>query len=281
MTGAEWERTIDIPDLLDDGTAIRVRAEYAVGVGRRTPVADQELEFLRDGSVVARVISRDGKCELPSGVGDSLGVARRRRDASSVSSLESHVAVIRPDSRPRVLFDVELTVQELRAIRQVTWAEPIGVRIRSTRSCRSLRAKLRAAGLPPIVIDTSTVLDEGDAHDVSTLIDGVRLARTAARMRAHGFRIAAIVYRGPHRPASTGFAAVRPDELASLQPPAAAGDAGAALTSRLDATTNSRLIAGNRIEVELDNPNSAPLAARRDRAQPTPRALPGLHGARR
>lgn len=255
VTGAEWERTIDIPDLLDDGTAIRVRAEYAIGVGRRTLVADQELEFLRDGSVVARVISRDGKCELPSGIGDSLGVARRRRDASAVPSLEGRVAVIRPDSRPRVLFDVELNVQELRAIGQVTWAEPIGVRIRSTRSCRSLRAKLRAAGLPPIVIDTSTVLDEGDALDVSMLIDGVRLARTAARMRAHGFCIAAIVYRGPQRPASSGFAAVRPEELASVRP-AAAGDAGAALTSRLDATTNSGLIAGNRIEVELDNPTA-------------------------
>jgi hypothetical protein len=248
---AEWQRAIDIPDLLDDGSVIRVRTEYAVGVGRRTPIADQELEFYRDGATVARVFSREGKCELPSGLGDSLGVSRHDRLAS-LSSLDTQVAVLQPDDRPRLLFDAELRLNELRAIKQVTWAEPIGVRIRSTRSCRSLRARLRAAGLAPIVIDTSTVLDEGDAHDVSTLIDAVRLARTAARMRAHGFRIAAVVYRGPHPPSTTSFAALRSDELPALELPVDAG-ASATLTSALDATTNSTLIGGNRIEVELDN----------------------------
>ena len=57
-TGTEWARTIDLPDLIDDGSSIRVRAEYAVGVGRRTPIADQELAFVRDGSVVARARHR-------------------------------------------------------------------------------------------------------------------------------------------------------------------------------------------------------------------------------
>jgi phosphatidylserine/phosphatidylglycerophosphate/cardiolipin synthase-like enzyme len=252
---AEWERAIDLPDLVDDGAAIRIRAEYAVGVGRRTPIADQELAFVLQGAKVARVFSRDGKCELPPGVGDALGVSRHA-GAAALPSLETQVAVLRPGARPWLLFDAELRLNELQAVKTITWAEPIGVRIRSTRSCRSLRARLRAAGLPPIVIDTSTVLDEGDAHDVSALIDAVRLARTAARMRAHGFPIAAVVYRGPHPPSTTAFAAVRPDELGALQVPAGAGAGGATLTSRLDATTNSRLIGGNRIEVELDNPKA-------------------------
>jgi len=179
---AEWQRAIDLPDLVDDGAAIRIRAEYAVGVGRRTPIADQELEFFLHGTKVARVFSRDGKCELPPGLGDALGVSRHA-GVASLSSLETQVAVLRPGARPRLLFDAELRLNELQAIKTVTWAEPVGVRIRSTRSCRSLRARLRAAGLPPIVIDTSTVLDEGDAHDVSALIDAVRLARTASRSR--------------------------------------------------------------------------------------------------
>jgi hypothetical protein len=75
--GTEWERALDVPDLIDDGKSVRVRAEYAVGIGRRTPIADQELAFVRDGSVVARAFSRDGESELASGLGKSLGVVIR------------------------------------------------------------------------------------------------------------------------------------------------------------------------------------------------------------
>ncbi len=96
------------------------------------------------------------------------------------------------------------------------WADAVGVRVRSMRSCASLRAKLRAAGLPPHVIDAGAVLGEGEALDVPALADAVRLARAAARMRADGFPVAAVVYRGPHKPATQGFAAVRPEELAAV-----------------------------------------------------------------
>ncbi len=71
---AERLRAIDVPDLVDDGTSIRVRAEYAVGP--RTPVTNQELAFAHNGTVVARAFSRDGTYELASGLCDSLAVAR-------------------------------------------------------------------------------------------------------------------------------------------------------------------------------------------------------------
>jgi phosphatidylserine/phosphatidylglycerophosphate/cardiolipin synthase-like enzyme len=141
-------------------------------------------------------------------------------------------------------------------MRGVTWADPVGVRVRSTRSCRSLRARLRAAGLAPIVIDTGAVLDEGDAHDISPILDAVRLARTAARMRAHGFEVPAIVYRGSHRPSTRGFAALHPQELSTLVPPEADDSSRAPAGSPLDAMTGSEVITGNRIEVELDNPTA-------------------------
>jgi cardiolipin synthase A/B len=258
-TGPEWERSLDVPDLLDDGRSIRVRAEYAVGVGRRTAIVDQDLAFMGGGCVVARSFSRAGTCELPSGLGDSLGVFRSRDQAGAeaLSSIEARVSVLRASSQPRLLFDVELDAASLRAIRRVTWADPVGVRVRSTRSCRSLRAKSRAAGLPPIVIDTGAVLDEGDAHDISPILDAVRLARTAARLRACGFHVPAIVYRGSHRPSTIGFAALQPQELSTFLPPDAGGSSGRApVASPLDATTGSELIAGNRIEVELDNPKA-------------------------
>ncbi len=257
-TGTERERSLDVPDLLDDGRSIRVRAEYAVGVGRRTAIVDQTLAFVGGGRVVARSFSRDGTCELPSGLGDSLGVFRSHDQGGpeATSSIETRVSVLRASSRPRLPFDVELDVAGLRALRRVTWADPVGVRVRSTRSFRSLRARLRRARLPPIVIDAGTVLDEGDAHDVSPILDAVRLARTAARMRACGFQVPAIVYRGSHRPSTVGFAALQPQELSTFLPPDAGGWPGAPVASPLDATTGSEAIAGNRIEVELDNPTA-------------------------
>ena len=88
------------------------------------------------------------------------------------------------------------------------------------------------------------------------LVDAVRLARAATRMRADGFPIAAIVYRGPHEPATQGFAAVRPEQLAALAAAPTAARGRASLAERLNATTGSEPIDGNRIEVELDNPKA-------------------------
>lgn len=180
-----------------------------------------------------------------------------RLNAADRLEREARRAVLRGSARPRLLFDAELDGAGLRAVRGVTWADPVGVRVRSFRSCRSLRARLRAAGLPPIVIDTGAVLDEGDAHDISPNLDAVRLARTAARMRASGVHVPAIVYRGSQRPSTSGFAALQPQELSTFMPPPADRSAGRApVASALDAMTGSEVIAGNRIEVELDNPTA-------------------------
>lgn len=253
----EWERTVDAPDLVDDGSVIRVRLDYAVGVGRRTPIADQEVGFVREGHVVARATSRYGEVELPAaGMGDSVGLYRTQgQDAAKPpATVELRVAILRPGPRLLMLFDAELDAAALSSIRSVAWAEPVGVRVRSTRSCQSLRARLRRARLSPRVIDAGAVLGEGDALDVPAQVDAVRLARTAARMRAGGFSVVAIVYRGPHQPSTTGFAAVRADEIAALAaPPRGALAIPTSVSTRLDLTTASETISGNRIEVELDN----------------------------
>ena len=251
----ESQRAIDMPDLVDDGTLIRARLEYAAGVGRRTPIADQELAFVREGRIVARVASRGGEAELPSSLGDSLRVHRVHGKGSvdPFPATAAPVAVLRAEKKTLVLLDAELEEHELALVGRATWADPVGVRVRSMRSCASLRAKLRAAGLPPRVIDAAAVLGEGEASDVPVVADAVRLARVAARMRADGFPIAAIVYRGPHVPAAQGFAAARPDEFAEVALAPAEARSRTSLAERLDATTGSRPIGGNRIEVELDN----------------------------
>jgi phosphatidylserine/phosphatidylglycerophosphate/cardiolipin synthase-like enzyme len=252
----EWERAIDMPDLVDDGALIRARLEYAVGIGRRTPIADQEVAFVRAAEIVARGTSRRGEVELHSGVGAFLGVLRTygKDTADTLASVETRAAVLRAGPKNLVLFDAEIERDELSLIRTATWADPVGVRVRSIRSCSSLRAKLRAAGLPPYVIDAGAVLGEGEALDVPAQVDAVRLARTAARMRSDGFPIVAIVYHGPHQPSTKGFVAVRPNEIAALAaPPHSAIAIPTSVSTRLDMTTASETISGNRIEVELDN----------------------------
>jgi phosphatidylserine/phosphatidylglycerophosphate/cardiolipin synthase-like enzyme len=251
----EWQLAIDVPDLVDDGALIRARVEYALGVGRRTPIADQELAFVREGQIVARAASRRGEAELPSGLGSHLGVFRLRgRWAEDpVARIEAHVAVLRAGATPLLLFDAELEKGELPRLRDAAWAEPVGVRIRSLRSCASLRARMREAGLAPCVIDAGAALGEGDAADVPAQADAVRLARVAARLRAAGFPVAAIVYRGEHRPEARGFDALRPEGVPALRPSPANARRPASLAERLDATTGSEAIPGNRVEVELDN----------------------------
>lgn len=253
--GREWQMAIDVPDLVDDGALIRARVEYAVGVGRRTPIADQELVFVREGRVVARAVSRRGEAELPSELGSSLGVFRSQgqRAGDPLERVEVGVAVLRAGTQPLLLFDAELERSDQQRLRAAPGAAAVGVRLRSLRSCASLRARMRAAGLPPCVIDAGAVLGEGDAVDVPAQADAVRLARVAARMRADGFAIAAIVHRGEHRPATRGFAAVRPEEVQTLRIAPSAPRRCASLAERLDATTGSEAIAGNRVDVELDN----------------------------
>ena len=65
QSGRERERTIDVPDLIDDGALIRARLEYAIGIGHRTPIADQEVAFVRAAEVVARATSRAERRSCP------------------------------------------------------------------------------------------------------------------------------------------------------------------------------------------------------------------------
>ncbi|MGA8580135.1 MAG: phospholipase D-like domain-containing protein [Bryobacteraceae bacterium] len=255
---SEWERAIDVPELVDNGVIIRARLEYAIGIGRGTPIANQEMAFVREGKVVARVTSRDGDVELPSGLGDFLGMSRTtgKEAADPLALVEAGVAVLRAGSRPMILVDAETEKDQLPLIHGAAWADLVGVRVRPVHSYASLRAKLRAAGLPPYVIDAGAVMGEGEAPDVPEFADAVRLARVATRMRADGFPVAAIVYRGLHEPATQGFAAVRPEQLAALAAAPTAARGRASLAERLNATTGTEPIDGNRIEVELDNPTA-------------------------
>lgn len=251
-------RAIDVPDLVDDGGPMRARIDQVAAIGNLASVPDQALAFVSAGRVVATVTTHAGDAELPAGLAvASLGVYRVGDGAAAdpAAAIEQRVAVVRPGERPLLLFDAALpdaTLGALAAMHGPSIPELLAVRLRPTRSCHSIRQRLRAFGLSPRVLDARAVLDEGEALDVSDALDPVRLARVASRLRSTGFPVAAILHRGAVQPLVHGFAALRASDLESdpgqvalaLRMPVAE-PAGSAVTSRV--------LEGNRVEIEMDN----------------------------
>jgi phosphatidylserine/phosphatidylglycerophosphate/cardiolipin synthase-like enzyme len=249
-------RAIDVADVVDENGVIRLRADFALGVGRHEPIPDQALAIVSGGRVLSTVTTEGGAAELaPSPPCDAFGVYRAggREQGDPLASVEREVAIIRPASRPLVLFDSQATQVELRLLSRLDQVDPLAVRMRPIENADAIRNRLRKAGLRRRVVDARAVLDEGAALDVGEDLDSVRLARVATRMRAAGFPVAAIVYRRAPAPSAIGFDVLRAEEVASnvsVQPQLAGSPS---LVQRLEATTGASVIGGNRVEIELDN----------------------------
>lgn len=257
-TGPAVERPLDAPDLVDAGDGIRARLGSAFGIGRNPPLDDQEVAFVAEGRVAAVVRTRGGTAELPPGIAAAtLGVFRTegRAGVDAIAAIERTVAVVRPGPAPLVLFDADLPEGDLQGLGPPAGVELLAVRLRPVRSCHLSRRRLRGLGLPPRVIDAGAVLDEGEAVDVSDALDPVRLARVATRMRLAGFRVVAVVPGRGAVPVTSGFAALRADEVARRPwkegptPPRLPSS----LAARLDVVSAAAPLAGNRVEVEVDN----------------------------
>ncbi len=239
-------KAIDLPDVLDDGGPLRVRVDQVAAVGDLPAVADTRMAFVARGRVVVEVTTRAGQAELPAGIGvRSLGYGRSGEGADPLPAIEGRVAVLRPGVQPLVLFDAQIAEELLRAIGALAGPPPpdlLAVRMRPTRSCQAIRERLQAAGIAPHVIDARAVLDEGEALDISEALDGVRLVRVAERMRKAGYPVATIVHRSEIQPFAEGFRAIAEPELVGHVRP-----------TEPPAVTQAASIAGNRIELELDN----------------------------
>jgi phosphatidylserine/phosphatidylglycerophosphate/cardiolipin synthase-like enzyme len=254
-------RSIDVPDLIEVAGTYRARVLYAEGAGRQDPIPDQDIAVVVRGRVQTTVHTRDGDAEIPAAPGArSLGLFRisEREQRDPLDAIEQKVEVIHPGSRPLVVFDSELSDADLAVLASVRGPDGpdlLAVRLRAIRSCRAIRSRLRAAGLVPRVVDGSAILDEGAASDVGEDLDSVRLARVAARLRgAAGFPVAAIVHRESHPPETVGFAALTTAQITTgIRWPPEVAVIPRSTSDRLEATTGARLIAGNRIAIELDN----------------------------
>ena len=249
-----WERAIDVPDLVDMGGPLLARVDYVATVGDLAAVPDQALTFVSGGRALATVTTRAGSAVLPVGVeASSFGLFRAGEAAAAdpVAAIEQWVSVVRAGQRPLTLFDSQLSDDALRSLReQAAHAarELLAVRLRPTHSCRSIRERLRRFALAGHVVDARAVLDEGEALDVSEELDGVRLSRVATRLRGVGFPVSAIAHRGPIPPLCRGFVAVT--ELALRQ---GLVDLTRDQTEHTDEATDFPWVAGNHVELELDN----------------------------
>lgn len=252
-------RTIDVPDLVDDGGPLRVRIEQGGPVGGPSPLVEQAIAFVSGGRVIARV-STDaiGETELPAGLGlVSLGVvgAGTPELDEPLAAIEQLVGVLRPEVGPLVVFDAELSDAALDRLLTLPFEVTprfVAVRARPTRTSRSIRDRLRlrfggaarVEGQAAWVLDLRTLLDEGEALDVVEAFDAVRLARGVGWLQRAGFRVDALAYRGTIGPRVDDCLVVSEAALAKgeldLQPSVAA-------------EPSESLSSGNRVEVELDN----------------------------
>jgi len=156
-------------------------------LGDLSPVPEQALAFVSGGHVIANALtSAAGEAELPAGLElTSIGVYRVTgpEPIDPLAAVEQRVMVVRPDAAPLVIFDADLPDEALRGLidfrarRGQPETTLMAVRLRPAHSCRSIRHRLRALGLPPIVLDARAVLDEGEAFDVSDSFDALRLGR--------------------------------------------------------------------------------------------------------
>jgi phosphatidylserine/phosphatidylglycerophosphate/cardiolipin synthase-like enzyme len=238
------QRGIDVPDLVDDGGPLRLRVDHVATVRSEASVPDQSFAFVSAG-----------EAELPAGLGvSSLGVYRLGTGPAvdPLAALEQRILLVRPGERPLVIFDSELPDTALRALRVFcgpSAPECLAIRLRPTRSCRSIRARLRRVGLFPAVLDARVVLDEGEALDVSDLHDPVRLARVASRLQSVGFPLIAMVHRGPTEPLARSFVALNGSELEHVEAlETALAARGSSPSEELFGASE-----GNHIEIELDN----------------------------
>ncbi len=213
---------MDVADVVDENGVIRLRAHYALGVGRHEPIPDQALAIVSGGRVVATVTSEDGAAELaPSPRSDAFGIYRisGRETGDPLTSIEQEVAVIRPASRPLILFDSNATEAELRLLSRLAGIDLLAVRMRVTENAGAIRARLEKAGLPRRVDRRPRRPRRGyGARRRRRPRLGAARARghTNARGRLPGRQRSFITER--LAPSTIGFAVLRAEEVASNLP---------------------------------------------------------------
>ncbi|MCK6531193.1 phosphatidylserine/phosphatidylglycerophosphate/cardiolipin synthase family protein [Myxococcota bacterium] len=273
------------PALLDAADAFpprrgeaRISVERVGARGQPEELPDGTVWVVPEGAGPRPARVEAGMARFPLAGGDApgsvaLAPAEGRVPAGdSPPPPEAVATLIASDASRVVLVDALLPEDTLARIRRHPGLVPggeirrvVAVRSRPGVSFHELRARLVRAGYdPPLLLDAHQVLDDDHLADLPPGVDGVRLARVGAHLRADGVAVEALVHGGAPDLSTSGFACLVPGQVLSSGPeplraridgafvPPPAGDP-ADTAARLDALTASRSIPGNRVEVELDN----------------------------
>lgn len=161
-------------------------------------------------------------------------------------------------ARPAVLVDSRLPQESFDDLERLAADfELIFVRLRTDEPLHELRARLLARlpwGGPALVIDAQAWLDDGGASDVPVAADAQRLVRLALRLRALGARASAVVTSAnAHVELLRELPVFTPASLARRTPGAPAPAPRATVTDPLTLLSRAEPVAGNQVELELDN----------------------------
>ena len=258
--------TLDAPDALAiPHVDVVLRLERIGGLGHPSPIEDEPVAIVIGGQHVATLFAREGRLlvshtMLPEAM-TVLGLGRGDDGGDPLGTLETAVAIESIGTSRITLVDSRLDEAALVKLQTAVGDESrtlYAVRLAPDEAARDVRARWTNAGLlRPRVLDARDLLHEGDADDVPGDVAAVRLARAAARLRARGALVDSIVAPSPGRARGAGFSVVDAASCHELrtrvQTEYAPPDAHGSLAARLDTTTASRVVPGNRVHVDLDN----------------------------
>ena len=227
-------------------------------LGRDRIARDESLVVVEAGQANRPLTHDRGVVALPPDWLDpSPGLHSLAVDAEPPHHGSAAAHVLRPE-RPLMLLDAGLDGLSEGSLRaHAKRFHLVFVRMRRTDSYEHLREKWGTYGAGcPLVIDASCWLDDHEADDVPSIVDGQRLLRVALSLISRGAQVYAVVDRGQplHTHACEAFTPrtlpKRPAANVTLSPPPVADDA---LNGELTLFGESRPAAGHSVRVELDN----------------------------
>ncbi len=257
--------TLEVADaIVVEGRAV-LRLDEATAFGKPQAARDGRVSLITGGGVRATLEARGGRASLgpPWTAQQSIGLGRADDlgpgDDGAVHALEVTAVLVGAQGKRMLLADARLPSATLRQAASLLGDEArdlVLVRLDPSDSLDDLRR--RESGESFLVVDARDLLDEEEMDDIPRDVDGVRLWRCAARLRAHGLRVDAILPAAPGHLRPSGFAVL---DAASLE----ASILGAAshfveptrdgpeLDRRLRFAACAPLVQGNALELQIDN----------------------------
>ncbi len=267
-------------DVFADESPLTLYVERVNVLGMPQPLNQTHVAVVDRGELHAVAYAHHGYltirddeiADAPSREFLGLGRVSDGRWRDPVASLETKAAIVRA-AGPLVLVDAEIggeTLARLHAAHVAGGFDVFGVKLAVNTRLDEAKERLLSAGFTsPRVFEAGQLLGSGRLSDVPGGFEAVLLARVAARLRSRGIEAVAIVHRSQKPMDTHGFAAFLAGEIDALEPDAIAARIDASrvplgttddpVARRLDATTASHRIGGNRVRIELDN-----AAARRE-----------------